>query len=129
MALLSLEVPSSLVPVYPPYSVAAELWCAWNTWNGAHILWGHRMGESGSGTAKPRLQSKGGRKFWEPFGAFQMWFDLIFKNSYTTCQELLKLTLVSGKRARFLKNLVSVTGCEMSLLSPSQLFVNLCLSP
>lgn len=31
-----------------------------------------------------------------------MWFDLIFKNLYnTTCQELAKLSLVGGKRARF----------------------------
>lgn len=38
-----------------------------------------------------------------------MWFDLIFKNSYTTHQELVKLPLVSEKRARFLKNLVRVS--------------------
>lgn len=38
-----------------------------------------------------------------------MWFDLIFKTSYTTCRELVKLPLVSGKRARFLKNLIGVS--------------------
>lgn len=66
-------------------------------------LWGHRAGESGSQTVKPRLQSKGGRKSQEPFGALQVWFDLIFENSYITSQEFVKLTLVSGTRARFKK--------------------------
>lgn len=41
-----------------------------------------------------------------------MWFDLVFKNSYTTCQELVKLTLVSGTRARFKKKKKILLECD-----------------
>lgn len=65
-------------------------------------MWRRRVGEGGrSWTANPDYKVREGENSGELCRDLQMWFDLIFKNSYTTCQEFVKQPLVSGKRARF----------------------------
>lgn len=71
-------------------------------------MYGVLSGEGGRWTAKPGLAVEGGRGCWELFAVLQMWFDLIFKNSRTACQEFVKLPLVMGREPGFVLNLVRV---------------------